>query len=74
MDPRAISLVPKRLMQQHQCVPVGKTQDTLVVAMVDANNPFAIDDLRAATGLRIQAVQVPAQELHPVLSTILGSQ
>jgi predicted DNA-binding protein with PD1-like motif len=73
LDPGAISLVPKRLMQQHQCVPVAKTQDTLVVAMVDANNPFAIDDLRAATGLRIQAVQVPAKDLHPVLSTILGS-
>jgi predicted DNA-binding protein with PD1-like motif len=72
LDSGAISLVPKRLLQQHQCVPVAKTQDTLVVAMVDANNPFAIDDLRAATGLRIQTVQVPAKDLLPVLSTIMG--
>jgi type IV pilus assembly protein PilB len=74
LDSGAISLIPKRLLQQHQCVPVAKTQDTLVVAMVDANNPFAIDDLRAATGLRIQTVQVPAKDLLPVLSAIMGSQ
>jgi predicted DNA-binding protein with PD1-like motif len=73
VDPGAIALVPKAMLQKHLCLPVAKTGDTLVVAMTDPSNPFAIDDLRQATGLRIQAVAVPAQDLMPALHQVLAS-
>jgi hypothetical protein len=73
VDPGAIALVPKAMLQKHLCLPVARTGDTLVVAMTDPGNPFAIDDLRQATGLRIQAVAVPAQELMPALHQVLAS-
>lgn len=73
VDPAAIALVPKPILKKHLCLPVARTGDTLVVAMTDPNNPFAIDDLRQATGLRIQAVAVPAQELMPALHLVLAS-
>jgi predicted DNA-binding protein with PD1-like motif len=72
IDPNAIALVPPALLRKHACLPVAKTADTLVVAMADPNNPFAIDDLRAATGLRIQTVAVPAKDLGPALQQALG--
>jgi predicted DNA-binding protein with PD1-like motif len=71
IDPNAVALVPKALLQKHSCLPVAKSGDTLVVAMTDPNNPFAIDDLRQATGLRIQAVAVAAQDLMPALQQVL---
>lgn len=72
IDGAAVALVPRNILQKHGCLPVMKTGDTLVVAMADPNNPFAVDDLRAATGLRIQAVAVPAKELAPVLQQLLA--
>jgi hypothetical protein len=39
--------------------------------MTDPNNPFAIDDLRQATGMRIQTVAVDARELVPALRQVL---
>ena len=72
IDMTAVSLVPKELLRRHGVLTVAKSGDTLVVAMTDPSNPFAIDDLRAATGLRIQAVAVPGQELMPALQQVLG--
>jgi type IV pilus assembly protein PilB len=74
IDPAAVALVPKALLQKHGCLPVAKTGDTLVVAMTDPNNPFAIDDLRQATGLRIQTVAVAARDLVPALQQVLGGR
>lgn len=72
IDLTAVNLVPKELLRRHGCLPVAKSADTLVVAMTDPSNPFAIDDLRAATGLRIQAVAVPAKDLLPALQQVLS--
>jgi type IV pilus assembly protein PilB len=71
VDPNAIAAIPRALIQKHGCLPVAKTADTLVVAMTDPNNPFAIDDLRQACGLRIQTVAVPARDLMPALQQLL---
>lgn len=72
IDPNALALVTPALIRKHSCLPVARSADTLVVAMTDPNNPFAIDALREATGLRIQAVGVPARELMPAIQHVLG--
>lgn len=71
IDPNALAAVPRSLIQKHGCLPVAKTADTLVVAMADPSNPFALDDLRQATGLRIQTVAVSARDLMPALQQFL---
>jgi predicted DNA-binding protein with PD1-like motif len=72
IDPTAVALVPREMLKKHMCLPVAKSGDTLVVAMTDPNNPFAVDDLRQATGLRIQTVAVPAKDLMPALQQALS--
>jgi len=74
VDPNAIALVPKALLQRHNCLPVARSGDTLVVAMADPNNLFALDDLRTATGLRIQPVAVDSRELMPALQQVLAAR
>ena len=71
IDPNAVALVPRQLLQKHTCLPVARSGDTLAVAIADPNNMFAIEDLRQATGLRIQTFAVPAQELVPAIQQVL---
>ena len=42
--------------------------------MADPNNPFAIDDFRAASSLRIQPVGVPPQELMRAIEQLLAGR
>lgn len=72
VDPAAIALVPRLLLRKHGCLPVARSGDTLVVAMTNADDLFALDDLRQVTGLRIQPVVVPANELGPALQQIFS--
>ena len=44
-----IDLVPQKLAERHQCIPVNRSGSTLVVAMADPSNIYAIDDLRFST-------------------------
>jgi type IV pilus assembly protein PilB len=51
-----IDLVPEKLAKRHQCIPVNRSGSTLVVAMADPSNIYAIDDLRFSTGYDIEVV------------------
>jgi predicted DNA-binding protein with PD1-like motif len=72
VDVNAVALIPISLIRRHRALPVARTGDLLVVAMTDANDPFAIDAFRTASGLRVQAVAVPAVELLPAIEKVLA--
>ena len=40
-----IKLIPKEVVLKHQVIPVNRTGATLIVAMADPSNIFAIDDI-----------------------------
>ncbi|MGH9465089.1 MAG: GspE/PulE family protein, partial [Thermoanaerobaculia bacterium] len=49
-------LVPPELAKRHQLIPVNRAGATLIVAMSDPSNIYAIDDLKFRTGLNIEVV------------------
>src|SRR5947209_1901708 len=51
-----ITLIPPELAKRHQLIPVNRTGATLIVAMSDPSNIYAIDDLKFRTGLNIEVV------------------
>ena len=51
-----IQLVPPELAKRHQLMPVSRAGATLIVAMADPSNIYAIDDLKFRTGLNIEVV------------------
>ncbi len=51
-----IQMIPKEVAERHQCVPVNRSGATLVVAMADPSNIYAIDDLKFMTGYNIEVV------------------
>jgi type IV pilus assembly protein PilB len=42
--------------QRHMCVPINRSGSTLVMAMADPSNIYAIDDLKFMTGFNIEVV------------------
>src|SRR6516225_4873701 len=56
ISPDVIQLIPPELAKRHQLVPVNRAGATLIVAMSDPSNIYAIDDLKFRTGLNIEVV------------------
>ncbi len=56
IDPDVIELVPKDVARKHTAIPVQRAGSTLIVAMSDPTNIYAIDDLKFLTGLKIEPV------------------
>ena len=56
IDPEVIKLVPREVAEKHQVIPVNRAGASLIVAMADPSNIFAIDDLKFLTGYNIEVV------------------
>ncbi|WP_106391862.1 type IV-A pilus assembly ATPase PilB [Enhygromyxa salina] len=56
IDPDVINLVPREVASKHVLIPVQQAGNTLIVAMADPSNIYAIDDVKFMTGLQIEPV------------------
>ena len=51
-----IKLIPKEVVLKHQVIPINRPGSTLIVAMADPSNIFAIDDIKFLTGYNVEVV------------------
>ncbi|MFZ3073493.1 MAG: type IV-A pilus assembly ATPase PilB [Thermodesulfobacteriota bacterium] len=56
IDPEVSKLIPEDVSKKYQVIPVSRTGSTLVVAMADPSNIFAIDDIKFLTGYNVESV------------------
>ena len=56
IDPDVIALIPKEVAEKHQIIPVNKAGASLIVAMADPSNIFAVDDIKFLTGYNVEIV------------------
>ncbi|MDD4909924.1 MAG: GspE/PulE family protein [Candidatus Omnitrophica bacterium] len=56
IDSSLVSVVPERLARQYRLIPISRIGNTMTVAMSDPLNVFALDDLKALTGMQIDVV------------------
>lgn len=56
IDPAILKLIPAEVAQKYQIVPVNRAGSTLIVAMCDPSNIFAIDDIKFMTGYNVEVV------------------
>ncbi len=54
IDPDIVKLIPEDVALKYQVIPVSRTGSTLVVAMADPSNIFAIDDIKFLTGYNVE--------------------
>ena len=62
IDPCAALLLKADLMKRYAVLPIDVQDDTLIVAMADPANIFAIDDVRIVTGKEIRPVVAAQSE------------
>ena len=56
IDSEVTKLIPKDVAQKHQVIAVNRAGNSLVVAMADPSNIFAIDDIKFLTGYNVEVV------------------
>jgi len=56
IDPDVLGLIPKDVAQRHVVIPVNRAGSTLIVAMADPSNIYAIDELKFLTQYNIEPV------------------
>ena len=56
IDPETIALIPREVVRKHKVIPVNRTGSTLIVAMADPSNIFAVDDIKFLTGYNVEVV------------------
>jgi type IV pilus assembly protein PilB len=56
VDPSIIKILPVEIAQKYLIVPVNRSGSTLIIAMCDPSNIFAIDDIKFMTGYNVEVV------------------
>ena len=56
IDPEIIKLIPKEVCDKHLIIPVNRAGASLIIAMSDPSNIFAMDDIKFLTGYNIETV------------------
>ncbi len=64
IDPDVLKLVPKDVAQRHMVIPVNRAGATLIVAMSDPSNIYAIDELKFLTQYNIEPVVASEQAVE----------
>ena len=56
IDSEVIKLIPKEVAEKHQVIPVNRAGASLIVAIADPSNIFAVDEVKFITGYNIEVV------------------
>jgi type IV pilus assembly protein PilB len=68
-DPELIQLVSERIVKQYNVIPLSRIGNTLTIAIADPLNIFALDDLKTLTGLNIDTVLSPEDEISRAIES-----
>ena len=68
IDPVVLKLIPREIAEKHQVVPIKRQGSTLIVAMSDPSNIYAIDELKFLTQYNIDPVVASEGAIETALS------
>jgi type IV pilus assembly protein PilB len=68
IDATVLKLIPREICEKHQVIPVRRNGPTLVVAMADPSNIYAIDELKFLTQYNIDPVVTSEASIEAALS------
>ncbi len=74
IDPEALADVPKTIAEQYMVLPLQISQDRILVAMADAGNVFAMDEIRSRTGRRVEGIEVSEEELREAIDRFYAAR
>lgn len=72
IDSTLIKLIPKRIAKNYKILPISKMGDTLMIAMADPLNIFAIDEIKTLTGFKISPVITTDKDIRDAVEQYYG--
>ncbi|MBE3069444.1 MAG: type II secretion system ATPase GspE [Planctomycetes bacterium] len=72
IDVETLRALPAKLVYRKNIVPVARVNGTLTVATSDPFDLYAFDELRLLTGLAIQPVLAPEEEIAKIIKAYYG--
>ncbi|HXJ76730.1 MAG TPA: ATPase, T2SS/T4P/T4SS family, partial [Candidatus Dormibacteraeota bacterium] len=72
IEPQTLQTLPAKIVYRKRLVPISRTENTLNVATSDAFDLYAFDDIRLITGLTIQPVLAPREDIEKIIKTHYG--
>jgi type IV pilus assembly protein PilB len=67
IDEEVLKLIPRATAEKHQVIPVNRAGSSLIVAMSDPSNIFAIDDVKFLTGYNVEVVVASEQAIREAI-------
>ncbi len=69
VDHTAVALLDEKMAQRHLTMPLSFDGDTLIVAMADPTNIFALDDVKMSTGHQVRPVVATKSDIEDAIRT-----
>lgn len=63
IEPSVIKIIPPEVVQKYQLLPVNRAGATLIIAVSDPTNLFAIEDIKFMTGYNIEMVVASERDI-----------
>ena len=70
-DPKALELLPREFLEEHNVLPLFKVYDTITLAVSEPTNVFLIDEISRMSGCEVQIVCATAGDINATLQTYL---
>ncbi|HJV65227.1 MAG TPA: type IV-A pilus assembly ATPase PilB [Geomonas sp.] len=70
VDPAVVKIIPSEIAHKYQIVPVNRAGSTLIIAMSDPSNIFAIDDIKFMTGYNVEVVVVAESAIKTAIDKL----
>ncbi len=72
VDSSVVKMVPKEIARHYHIIPISKIGNTLTVAMADPLNIFAMDDIKAITGMEIGPIIATQKDIAQAIDQYYG--
>ncbi|HEV8542261.1 MAG TPA: type II secretion system ATPase GspE [Verrucomicrobiae bacterium] len=72
IDSQVLKSLPPRFVYRKRLVPISRENGTLRVATSDAFDNYVLDEIRLVTGLQIEQVLAPRDDIEKVIKTHYG--
>ncbi len=69
IDMTAVALLDEKMALRHTAIPLSFDDDTLIVAMADPTNIFALDDIRMTSGHQVRPVVATKADIEDAIRT-----
>ena len=72
IDPDTLRLLPSKVIYRKRLLPISRQNGTLNIATSDAFDLYAFDDIRLLTGLNIQPMLAPKDDIEKLIKAHYG--